>query len=50
MLGKVVGLGIVALVQMGMWLGGGQLALLGGAVAVSALAGRRSAWGSSCGP
>lgn len=39
MLGKVVGLGIVALVQMGMWLGGGQLALLGGAVAVSALAG-----------
>lgn len=40
MLGKVVGLGIVALVQMGIWMGGGQLALIGGAVAVSALAGK----------
>ncbi len=40
MLGKVVGLGIIALVQMGIWLGGGQFLLLGGAVAAAALAGK----------
>ncbi len=39
-LGKVVGLGIVALVQMGIWLGGGQLILVGGAVVVAGLAGK----------
>ena len=39
MLGKVVGLGIVALVQMAIWMGGGQFLLIGGAVAVTALAG-----------
>lgn len=38
MLGKVVGLGLIALVQMTIWLGGGQLLLIGGAVA--ALAGQ----------
>ena len=40
MLGKVVGLGVVALVQMGIWMGGGQFLLVGGAVAASALAGQ----------
>jgi ABC-2 type transport system permease protein len=40
MLGKVIGLGAVALFQMGVWLGGGQLVLVGGAVAASALAGQ----------
>jgi ABC-2 type transport system permease protein len=40
MLGKVVGLGFVALLQMAVWLGGGQLLLVGGAVAISALAGQ----------
>lgn len=40
MLGKVIGLGAVALLQMGIWLGGGQFLLVGGAVAVSALGGQ----------
>ena len=40
MLGKVIGLGVVALVQMGIWMGGGQFLLVGGAVAVTAFAGQ----------
>ncbi|MGE5603264.1 MAG: ABC transporter permease [Nitrososphaerales archaeon] len=40
MLGKVVGLGIIALVQMAIWMGGGQFLLVGGAVAAVALAGK----------
>jgi ABC-2 type transport system permease protein len=40
MLGKVVGLGAVALFQMAIWLGGGQFLLVGGAVAASALTGQ----------
>ena len=40
MLGKVVGLGTVALLQMGIWLAGGQFLLAGGAVAVAALTGK----------
>ncbi len=40
MFGKVVGLGLVALVQMGIWLGGGQLLLAGGALAIAALTGK----------
>ena len=40
MLGKVVGLGLVALVQMGIWLGGGQILLAGGALAIAVLAGK----------
>ncbi len=40
MLGKVIGLGGVALLQMAIWMGGGQLLLVGGAVAASALAGQ----------
>ena len=40
MFGKVVGLGLVALVQMGIWLGGGQILLAGGALAIAALTGK----------
>ncbi len=40
MLGKVVGLGLVAFVQMGIWLGGGQFLLAGGALAIAALTGK----------
>lgn len=40
MLGKVVGLGAVALLQMGIWLGGGVMVLGSGMLLVSALAGQ----------
>jgi ABC-2 type transport system permease protein len=40
MLGKVIGLGALALFQMAAWLGGGQVLLVGGAVAASALVGQ----------
>jgi ABC-2 type transport system permease protein len=40
MLGKVIGLGVIALLQMGIWLGGGQFLLVGGAVAGAAMGGQ----------
>ncbi len=40
MLGKVVGLGAIALLQMTIWMGGGQFLLVGGAAAATALAGK----------